>query len=132
MRKWGFGTDPFGEPAREEDRAGELFNGDGVQEEEEDGFSFLQDNELTRLGLGRFGRRKPRLGESIGPSRGTKEEDFRWSLKGVGEEEYRSLSMASLVSLPLPVCVEVLRVKDFANRERDRGWLRIKWLRMFN
>jgi hypothetical protein len=101
LRKWGFGTNPFGEPAREEDRAGELFNGDDVKEEEGDGFSFLQENELTRLDMGRVGRRKPRLGESIRPSRGTKEEDFRWSLKGVGEEEYRSLSMASLLYLSL-------------------------------
>jgi hypothetical protein len=118
LRKWDFGTDPFGGPAREEDRAGKLFNGDDVQEEEGDGFSFLQESELTRLDLGRVGRRKPRLGESIRPSRGTKEEDFRWTFKGVGEEEYRSLSMASLVSLSPSVRVQVLRVKDFANRER--------------
>lgn len=101
LRRWGFRTGPFGEPSREEGRAGEFLNPDDEQEEEGDGSSFLQEKELTRLESEGIVWRKPSLAESSPPNRGTKRARFGWSLKGVGEEEYRSLSMASLVSLPL-------------------------------
>jgi hypothetical protein len=66
----------------------------------------------TRLESVRVSGEKPSLDESTRPSRRRNGEGFRANLKGVGEEEYRSLSMASLVSLSLPV--ERFRGKDFA------------------
>lgn len=116
LRKWAFGTDPFDEPTGEEGGAGKLRNG----EEEGDGVPFLQENELTRLDSGRVGRRNPSLTESIRPNLGTKRECFRWGFKGVGEEEYRSLSMGSL-SLS-PFCLwRGLEVKDFAEEESEKS-----------
>lgn len=109
LSKLGFGTDPFGDPAREEGRGCKLSNGDDEQAEKRDGFSFLQENKATRLDSARVSGEKASLAESTRPSRGTNGEGFKVNLKGVGDEEYRSLSMASLVSLSLPLsaCEEV-------------------------
>lgn len=105
LSKLGFGTDPFGDPTGEEGRACKLSNGDDEQAEKGDGFSFLQENEPNRLDSARVSGEKASLAESTRASRGTNGEGFKVSLKGVGDEEYRSLSMASLVSLS--ACEEV-------------------------
>lgn len=105
LSKLGFGTDSFGDPTGEEGRACKLSNGDDEQAEKGDGFSFLQENEPNRLDSARVSGEKASLAESTRASRGTNGEGFKVSLKGVGDEEYRSLSMASLVSLS--ACEEV-------------------------
>lgn len=61
-----------------------------------DGFSYLQENELTLLNPGLVNEGKPSFGDSSLLSLGSKGEGLlRWVFRGVGGE-YRSLSMTSL------------------------------------
>lgn len=103
MKDRDLGTDSPAEEVREEERDGEQSNGvdddDDDAGEDGDGFPYLQDTELTRLNWGRVEEAKLSFVESIRPSRGKNGDHLRWSFRGVGEEEDRSLSMASL-SLP--------------------------------
>lgn len=100
MKDWDLGTDSPAEEVRVEESDGEQSNGvDDDAGEDGDGFPYLQDTELTRLNWGRVEEAKLSFAESIRPSRGKNGDHLRWNFKGFGEEEDRSLSMASL-SLP--------------------------------
>lgn len=100
LRKFELGIDSFGESTRWGVRERESFNSDEDGWEKWDGFSYLQETEPTRLDSEREEQKKASLGESMGESRERKGENLRWVLvKWVGEDEYRSLSMASSESL---------------------------------
>lgn len=78
-----------------------------------DGFSYLQETELTLLNPGLVNEGKPSFGDSSLMSLGSKGVGLlRWVFKGVEGGEYRSLSMTSL-------CVR--RGKYFAERRREYG-----------
>lgn len=131
LRSWGFGTDPFGrDPAQFDERDGKTSDCADEEEEEEngDGFWLLHETEVARL---KFEEGKLSLAESRRASRWWKEEGFRWSL-GVGDEEDRSLSMASQSqlcatrSLCRPLCKNLLgfrgKEKNLERaREREKG-----------
>jgi len=104
LTRWDFGVDPDDESTLRGDRDGNLINGF-------DGFSCLQETELTLLNSGLVKEGKPGFGNSSLQSLGSKGVGFlKWVFRGVGEEEYRSLSMNSLC---------LWRGKCFAERREE-------------
>lgn len=103
-RNWVPETELFEQATGEEVRDGKKFDGvNNVEElEKEDGrsgdggFLCLQDNELTRLDQARDKVGKLSFAGSNLESRWRGREGLRWNFKGEGDEEDRSLSMASL------------------------------------